>query len=63
MFSGHFGKPTQYVIQGAEAAILPRPQYVKEGDWEGFVQCFDNRTYAAEAGALHDATDDAHCAD
>ena len=38
-------------------------QYVKGGDWKGFVQCFDNRAYTAEAGALHSATDDAHCAD
>lgn len=38
-------------------------QYVNEGDWEGFVQCFDNRTYAAEAAALLSATDDGHGAD
>ena len=36
-----------------------RDQYVNEGDWEGFVQCFDNRAYAAEAAVLHGATDDA----
>jgi uncharacterized membrane protein len=25
---------------------------MNEGDWKGFVQCFDNRAYAADIGTL-----------
>ena len=39
-------------------ATTASDQYVNEGDWEGFVQCFDNRAYAAESGKSPGAVDE-----
>ncbi len=39
-------------------ATTASEQYMNEGDSEGFVQCFDNRAYAADSGTLLDAVDE-----
>ena len=39
-------------------ATTASDQYLNEGDWEGFEQCFDNRAYAAESGTLPGAVDE-----